>query len=150
VQAELLAEHGEVGAVGVAQVQPDGDGLIDQVITDLGHGEALKLEPSIPVQARACLALGRGDIADGRCRHRVRIAAVEGAVRQRPGTQHAAGRGIRIARAAGIGPVAGDLRVHRAVWPGLRWVHGVLLAWTEDARRTGVRCGVSYPRAAGG
>ena len=150
VKPEFVAQHGEIVAVGVAQVKPYGHGLIGQVITDLGHGKALKLEPPIPVQARPRLAPGRGDFADGGGRHGAGIAAVEGLDQQRPGAQHAAGRGIWIAWPAGTGPVAGGLRVHRAVWPGLRWLHGVLLASTEDARRTGVRCVVSDPRAAGG
>jgi hypothetical protein len=44
VQAELLAQHGEVVVVGATQVQPDRDGAIDQVIADVGDREALELQ----------------------------------------------------------------------------------------------------------
>jgi hypothetical protein len=64
VQAELLAQHGEVVAVGVTQVQPDGDGLISQVFADVGDRESLKLELPVPVQPRARLAPGRADLTD--------------------------------------------------------------------------------------
>jgi len=64
MQAELLAEHREVVVVGIAQVQPDGDGAIRQVIADVGDREALKLQPSVPVQPRARLAPGRADLLD--------------------------------------------------------------------------------------
>ena len=49
VQPELLAQHSQVIAVRVTQVKPDGDRLIGEVITDLDHGETLKLEPAVPV-----------------------------------------------------------------------------------------------------
>ena len=61
VQPEFVAQHRQVVAAGVTQVEPDGDRLIGQVITDLGHRETLKLEYSVPVEPRAGLALGRDD-----------------------------------------------------------------------------------------
>ena len=85
VQPELLAQHSQVTVVRVTQVQPDGDRLIGEVVTDLSNRETLKLKPAIPVQPRACLAPGRAYIADRRCGHRVRITAVERLGRQRPG-----------------------------------------------------------------
>ena len=54
VQPELIAQHGEVTVVRVTQVEPDGDRLIGEVITDLGNREALKLKPAVPVQP-ACV-----------------------------------------------------------------------------------------------
>jgi hypothetical protein len=65
MQAELLAEHGKVAAVGVSQVQPD-DGAIREVIADVSNREALELQPAVPVQPRTRLAPGRADLADGR------------------------------------------------------------------------------------
>ena len=44
VQAELLAQHIQVLVVGIAQVEPDGDGLVAQVVADLGDREALEFE----------------------------------------------------------------------------------------------------------
>jgi hypothetical protein len=49
VQAELLAQHGEIVVVGAAQVQLDGDGVVSQVIADVGDREALKLQLAVPV-----------------------------------------------------------------------------------------------------
>jgi len=92
MQAELLAQHGEVVAVGAVQVQPDGDGLIGQVLADVGDRESLELEPAVPVQPRARLAPGRAFPAEGGRRHLLRILAVEGLARQRPGSQRAAAR----------------------------------------------------------
>ena len=40
VQAELLAQHGEVVVVGATQAQADRDGAIGQVIADAGDREA--------------------------------------------------------------------------------------------------------------
>jgi hypothetical protein len=91
MQPELLAQHGQVAVVRVTQVQPDGDRLIGQVITDLGDGETLELEPAVPVKPGACLAFGRGDLADSGSGHRVRITAVECLSQQRAGPQYARG-----------------------------------------------------------
>jgi hypothetical protein len=49
MQAELLAQHGEVVAVRVTQIQPDGSQAIGQVFADVAGREALKLEPPVPV-----------------------------------------------------------------------------------------------------
>ncbi len=117
VQPEFLAQHRQVLAVGVTQVEPDGDRLIGQVITDLGHRETLELEYSVPVEPRAGLALGRGGPADGGRGHRVGIAAVKGLVHRRPAAQHAAGRAARIA-----------VEARGARRAGLRLGHCVLLA----------------------
>src|SRR6266487_403788 len=83
VQAEFLAQHVEVVAIGVAQVKPDGDRLIGQVIADLGHGEAFEYQVAVAVQPRARLALGRRDLADGGSGHRVGIVPAEGLRRSR-------------------------------------------------------------------
>jgi hypothetical protein len=44
-----VAQHGEVVAVGAAQVQPDGHRVIGQAIADAGDWEALKLQPAVSV-----------------------------------------------------------------------------------------------------
>jgi len=76
MQAELLAQHGEVVVVGIEQVQPDGDRDIGQVIADVGDREALELEPPAAVQPRARLAPGRADLADsGRGPHLLALRA---------------------------------------------------------------------------
>jgi hypothetical protein len=64
VQAELLAQHGQVVRSRGGQVQPDGDGLVRQVVADVGDRESLELELAVPVQPGTRQALGgtaRGD-----------------------------------------------------------------------------------------
>src|SRR5262249_27468125 len=90
VQPELLAEHTEIVAVRVAQVEPDGDRLIGQVIADVGDREALERQPPVPVQPGTRLAPGGADLAERGRRHRLRITAAEGLTGPRPGTEHAA------------------------------------------------------------
>ncbi len=51
VQAELVAEHREVLPVRVAQIQPDHDRLVRQVLADVVDREALELKPSRPGRA---------------------------------------------------------------------------------------------------
>ena len=111
MQPEFLAQHGKVLVVRVAQVKPDGNPFIGEMITDLGYGETLELEPAVPVKPRAGLAPGRSDLAEGGCGHGVRITAVERPRQRRPGPQHAAGRAARIARPTRISPVAHHLAV---------------------------------------
>ena len=127
MQAELLAQHIQVVAVGVAQVQPDGDGRVVNVVADVGDREALEFEMSVPVEPGAGLALGRGDLADGRRRDRFRVAAVERLSQQRPGAQRATGCAVRLGQPARVAGVA------------LRCVHRFLL---------GCRHFSSHPRRA--
>ena len=57
VQAELLAEHGEVVHVGLVQVQPHHRAGGAHVVADLGHREALAHELPVLPQAGARLHL---------------------------------------------------------------------------------------------
>src|ERR1700722_16813683 len=65
-QTALRAQQGEVVVVGIEQVEPDGDGLITQVVADVGDREALTLELAVPIQPRARLTPGRADLTDRR------------------------------------------------------------------------------------
>ena len=67
VQAEFLAEHGEVIPVWVVQVKPDDCGLVlGQVVADVVDGKALGHHLAVPVRTSPGLAPGRCRVAD-RC-----------------------------------------------------------------------------------
>ena len=66
VQAELLAEHGEVVVVGGAQVEPDGDAVVARWSLMSATGKPSSYRDVRPVEPGAGLALGRGDLADRR------------------------------------------------------------------------------------
>jgi len=117
VQPELLLQHREVGAVRVAQVEPDGRRAVGQVVADPLDGKALPDEAPVPVQPGPRLAPGGGVTADGLGGHRSGIAAVERGVPRRVAAElaterTAAGVGLRAASVGfshhgPLGPVAG-------------------------------------------
>ena len=118
VQAELLAQHSQVVLVGIAQVEPDRDALVVQVVADISDREALEFELPVPVEPGACLALGRADLADGGGRHRLRVVAVERLGHRRPTARRATGCAVHLGQPARLAGVA--LRcVHRFL-PGCR------------------------------
>ena len=49
VQAELFAQHRQVVVVGIAQVEPDRDAWVVDVVADVGDREALEFELPVPV-----------------------------------------------------------------------------------------------------